>query len=107
MQQVDLMTFLLEQYKQQLPDVADTGIVNHVVDDFVAFARNYLAKVNQPINMSYAGTGIALRLQQGQTVHFAEQQKGGPRMRDEGIPITRPLTMPGRHSIVDTDGVAI
>lgn len=95
----DIMTFLYQKYKEQNIDES--------LESFIIFSRNYLAKDNQPVNLAYLPIGIGLILQQGQTIGFIPQKVKTSEMRDEGIHVTRPQTIPGMRSITDTSGIHI
>jgi hypothetical protein len=112
----DLMTLLEQEYENYLqslegkPDeylvTEEDGTIN-VAKSFSNFCRQYLATLNQPIQVSYLTVGLGLRLQAGQTVAFANQSEETSHMRDEGVHITKPKTVPGMHGLVPSHSIGI
>jgi hypothetical protein len=108
------MEFLMEEYNVYKVNLLEEGkedpfeLVDDYGDDapvasFIAWATDYLANVNQPINTAYLASGLGIRLQRGQTVSFRPQKPEDTGMRDEGVHITRPQTIPGFSGIVPSE----
>lgn len=111
---LDLMTLLKEEYDkyvQELNDKRDEKDrpwpILPSLDGFIEFSRDYLARINPPVNLAYMPVGVGLRLQQGHTVGFTVQKVEEYQMRDEGVPVTRPMSIPGMHGITSTYGIPI
>jgi hypothetical protein len=107
----DLMSFLYDVYKEDVrvenEKNPETEARVPTLEGFIEFSRKYLAEVNRPMNVTYLPVGLGLRLQYGQTVGFVRQELEDQGMRDSGIPISRPQTIPGMHGINDTSGLSI
>jgi hypothetical protein len=109
----DIMTFLYGEYLQEIEtrkqERIDSGEPVEEQDfapslaDFVDFGRNYLSRVNQPMNVTYLTRGLGLRMQRGETISFIPQEDSEPQMRDEGIHITQPATLPNQGLIPAND----
>jgi hypothetical protein len=75
------------------------------LDGFLAFSQEFLTK-NPPANPIYLGVGIGVRLANGDVVGLSQPQAEKP-MRDEGVPITLPQSIPGMRDISDTSGIPV
>jgi hypothetical protein len=80
-------------------------VVIPTLDAFMAYAREFLAK-NPPANPIYLATGIGLRMANNDYVALARPQVEKP-MRDEGVPVTIPQSIPGLHGITDTSSIPV
>lgn len=106
----DIMTFLYDEFLKAFTqgNIPKENVgTEPTLEGFIAFARKYLAEVNQPMSVTYLMTGLGLRLQQGQTVALRPQQENANPMRDAGLHITKPMTVPGQHGISDISSVPI
>jgi hypothetical protein len=72
---------------------------------FLEFANLHLAK-NPPANPTYLASGLGVRMANGDYVALGVPQ-AAPQMRDEGVHITIPQSIPGMHGISDTSGISI
>lgn len=107
----DIMSFLYQRFLEwRQPtvhaylDAKKSGIealppTEPSVADFVSFARDFFIK-NPPQQAAYLAFGLGVRLANGMTVAFIPQDGSGYQMRDEGIPITRPKTIPGMEGVI-------
>jgi hypothetical protein len=111
----DLMTFLKNEYRAYLEGLGDgeddTAVVDEednvlLLDSFLEWARKYLAEVNRPVNVTYLLAGLGLVLLEGQTVSFTPQPEYEG-MRDDGVKVTRPKSLPGMGGMQDTSSVNI
>ena len=75
-------------------------------DEFISWCKDYIDKC-PAIGIAYLARGFGLRMANGDTVAMQSQDDKDYSMRDEGIHITKPQTIPGLHGIVDTSGIAI
>lgn len=76
----DLISLLENEYRNLLQLQAGEAEKDELklpaeVDDFIAFARNYL-KGNQATTVEYAASGMAVRLQKGQVVTIGPANAG-------------------------------
>jgi hypothetical protein len=72
---------------------------------FLEFTNLFLAK-NPPANPTYLASGLGVRMANGDYLALGVTQPM-PQMRDEGVHITIPQSIPGMHGISDTFGIGI
>ena len=103
----NLMSFLKDKYLIHMANIPKPCDETPSLDGFISFAQKYLAEENQPLQVTYLPKGLGLRLQHGETVGFIDNKVEAVGMCDEGIPITRPKSIPGMHGVTDTGGVSV
>jgi hypothetical protein len=109
----DIFTFLSEEYTKYIQEeslkVLTAGSdlpVSKSFEGFIEFSKNYLTKSNPPGGVVYLATGMGVKLREGQVLSLGAQTES-TEMRDEGVPITQPQSIPGQHGVVPTQSVRI
>jgi hypothetical protein len=104
----DFVGYLHDCYQQWLKEEAkqkNKEPKSGTLKGFMKFARMFLAK-NPPANPLYLAAGLGVRMANGDYVALGVPQDT-PRMRDEGVHITMPQSIPGMHGINDTSGISV
>lgn len=102
------VNYLHDKYQDWLKEVAkqkNEEAKPATLEGFLEFCVVFLSR-NPPANPLYLATGLGVRMANGDYVALGVAQ-AVPQMRDEGVPITIPQTIPGMHGISDTFGIEI
>lgn len=103
-----LINYLHDKYHEWLKETAkqkNEEAQPATLGGYLEFCNAYLAK-NPPANPTYMANGLGVRMANGDYVSLSVPQLT-PQMRDEGIHITIPQSVPGMHGVSDTSGISI
>ena|SRR5258708_6086305 len=69
----DLLTYLFDKYYLESTDAASMFEQNNDIAMFVDWSRDFLTKVNPPVNITYLKNGFGLKLRNGDDISITVQ----------------------------------